>query len=488
MNTQVLFDFAENLAEPVSVGKDEMNFAEFPIALLTDRVPTGQKIIKFEDEVYDERRKRMVPRRRVIEGSEEYGLPTATDDLVILALIQLTKQKGNFARRQIEFTRSELIALLGWNDEGHSYERIKNSLLRIKGVNYFYDNAWWDGRQKTWTTKAFSIIDNVEINDSRTGAGQSGLFPSSITWNQVVFDSFQAGFLRNINYQICIQLKHPTALRMYRFLGKRFYFQPEWSFDLKKFAHEHLALGLKYEGGAAIARKLKPAIAELEAIGFLEPLTEAERFTKKGRDWTIKLVQKRLVLLTHLNVEAPSQEVSESSKLIEALTARGVSAKTASELFTSHPAAAIAAKIEAFDWLKSRKDRRIGRSPAGYLVKSIRDNYSTPEGFVTKAEQDRLEEARRIRTEDESKARSVSWAVKAKADQLEAQAKSYIKTRTPEQLATLEAAALAQVSEETRQDIAQPYMQKHIKTRMLLLVKDHVTQLIETGQLSYEVA
>ena len=58
-------------------GKDEMNFAEFPIALLTDRVPKGQKCIKFGDQIYDERRKKLITRKRVIEGSEEYGLPTA---------------------------------------------------------------------------------------------------------------------------------------------------------------------------------------------------------------------------------------------------------------------------------------------------------------------------------------------------------------------------------------------------------------------------
>jgi hypothetical protein len=77
-----------------------MNFAEFPIALLTDRVPKGQKCIKFEDQIYDERRKKVITRRRIIEGSEEYGLPTATDDAVILALIQLTKQRSDFTRRE----------------------------------------------------------------------------------------------------------------------------------------------------------------------------------------------------------------------------------------------------------------------------------------------------------------------------------------------------------------------------------------------------
>ena len=262
-------------------GKDEMNFAEFGIALLTDRVPKGQKSIEFEDEIYDDRRKKKITRRRVIQGSEKYGLPTATDDTVILALIQLTKLKSNFKQREVKFTRLELIKLLGWTNEGKNYDRLKLSLLRIANVTYNYDNAWWDGRQKTWTTKAFHIIDTVEINDSRATAGQAGLFPSRIVWGDVVFDSFQSGFLRNIDFQLCMQLEHPIALRMYRFLGKRFYHNRELEFDLKEFAYGQLSLGRNYEGGAQIARKLQPAIKELEKIGFLESLTEDQRYEKK---------------------------------------------------------------------------------------------------------------------------------------------------------------------------------------------------------------
>src|SRR3954454_17903943 len=116
---------------PPAPGKDEMNFAEFPMALLTDRVPRGQKSIKFEDQIYDERRKKVITRRRIIEGSEEYGLPTATDDMVVLALIQLTKKKRDFIRRDVEFTRLELMRLLGWAYEGRNFERLKTSLLRI---------------------------------------------------------------------------------------------------------------------------------------------------------------------------------------------------------------------------------------------------------------------------------------------------------------------------------------------------------------------
>jgi hypothetical protein len=51
----------------------------------------------------------------------------------------------------VTFTRLELIKMLGWPDEGRSYDRIKLSLQRIANVTYNYDNAWWDGRQKAWT-------------------------------------------------------------------------------------------------------------------------------------------------------------------------------------------------------------------------------------------------------------------------------------------------------------------------------------------------
>src|SRR4051812_35465963 len=323
-------------ADPIlPSGKDEMNFAENPIALLTDRVPKGQKSIKFKDQVYDEKRKRLITRKRVIEGSEEFGLPTATDDTVVLALIQLTKLKSDFTKREVEFTRLELIRLLGWPNEGKSYDRIKLSLLRIKAVNYVYDNAWWDARQKKWTTRAFNIIDNVEINDSRAANGQSGLFPSRITWNEVVFDSFQTGFLRNIDFQLCMRLEHPTALRMYRFLGKRFYVRPDWTLDLKEFAYKHIGLGRNYEGGTQLARKLQPAIDELEGVGFLEPLPDDQRFLKNGREWSVRFVQKAPSLPT-----LPAGEIGslpEPSPLVKELTNRGVTKATAEALVREFP-------------------------------------------------------------------------------------------------------------------------------------------------------
>ena len=423
-------------------GKDEMNFAEFPIALLTDRVPKDQKIIKFEDEIFDEKRKRVMTRRRIIEGSEEYGLPTATDDLVILALIQLTKLQGDFTKREVEFTRLELIKLLGWPNEGKSYDRIKLSLLRIQSVNYVYDNAWWDSRQKLWTTKAFHIIDNVEINDSRASAGQGGLFPSRIVWNEVVFDSFQAGFLRDIDFQLCMRLEHPTALRMYRFLGKRFYVRPEWMFDLKEFAYEHMGLGRNYEGGTQIARKLKPAIAELEAVGFLERLPEDKRFIKKGRNWAVRFLQKNTA--PAILPESFPQTEPPPSALAAVLTSHGVTPKTAAELVAKHQAEFIQLKIDVFDWLLEKQDKRIAKSPAGYLVKSITDDYKAPKGFESAANRQRKQEAKDAKARQDAEDRHRKREADARDRAEKKDILDHWESLTPEQQGELQAAADAQ--------------------------------------------
>src|SRR3954452_23619586 len=95
-------------------GKDELNLAEFPIAVLSDRVPAGQKTIEFKDQIYDERKGQLVARCLTITASDKYGLPTPKDDEVILALIQLTKEANDFTERAVRFSRADLIRLLGW--------------------------------------------------------------------------------------------------------------------------------------------------------------------------------------------------------------------------------------------------------------------------------------------------------------------------------------------------------------------------------------
>ena len=182
----------------------------------------------------------------------------------------------------------------GWSVGGASYDRIETSLDRWTSVYLKYENAWRDNRTKTWTSKGFHIIEAFELNDTRTAGDQLDLLPSYILWNEIIFESFQAGYLKPLDYDLCMGLSNSTAKRMYRFLDKRFHHKPDWTFDLKELAHEHIGLGRNYDGPAHLKRKMLPAIAELESINFLEPLPESDRFQKDGKDWKMRLIQKAI--------------------------------------------------------------------------------------------------------------------------------------------------------------------------------------------------
>jgi Replication initiator protein A len=428
------------------LGRDEMNLAEFPITLLTDRVPKDQKEAVYQDEIYDERTGRRLIRKLTIQAGN-YGLTTAVDDEVILALIQMTKRKNQFTDRKVEFSRHELLRLLGWSGGGASYERILTSLRKWTSVYLDYENAWRDNRAKAWTTKGFHIIETFEFNDSRTVDDQLELLPSYIIWNEVIFESFQAGYLKPLDYDLCSGLSNSTAKRMYRFLDKRFHHKPDWMFDLKELAHEHIGLSRNYDGPAHLKRKLQPAISELESVGFLEPLSDSDRFPKDGKSWKIHLIQKSSALPP---LPAPGNDAAaEPRSLVTELTERGVTKATAAELMQRHPAETIQLKIDVFDWMLEKQDKRVAKSPAGYLVKSINDDYAAPKGFLSKAEQRQQQEARQAKerqvAEDRRSKQEQDAREKAERQAIDA----YWESLTPEQQAEIDAASIAQTDPAT---------------------------------------
>ena len=430
------------------LGRDEMNLAEFPITLLTDRVPKDQKEAVYQDEIFDEKTGLTLTRKLTIQAGN-CGLTTSIDDEVILALIQITKYKRQFTSRKVEFSRLELIKMLGWPNTGQSYERIKTSLDRWTSVYLRYDNAWRDNRTKTWKTIGFHIIDKFEINDSRTSGDQLDLISSFIIWGEDIFESFQAGYLKPLDYDLCMGLSNSTAKRMYRFLDKRFHHKADWLFDLKELAHEHVGLGRNYDGPAHLKRKLEPAISELEAVGFLEPLTQVERFRKDGKCWKIRLIQKGgLASVAASQQSSLPLATAEPPPLVTELVKRGISDKTAADLVAKHPAETIQLKIEVFDWLVEKQDKRVAKSPEGYLVKSITDDYKTPKGFTSAADRQKRQEATRQQQQADAEIRRRKQEVDAQARKEKDLISGYWDSLSKEQQAAHDAAAIAQADAE----------------------------------------
>ena len=380
-------------SSPDTGWKDELNLAEFPIAALTDRVPDGQTTLVFEDKL-EHRDSEPIVRRLTIMGTHKHGLPTPLDDEVLVGLIQLTKRRSNFTDARVSFSRYELIELLGWPQSGQSYRRIEEALHRWVGVLLMYENAWWDNAAKSWVDENFHVLDNVTLYDrerrrtsskSKSGKGdakgggkaeKTPLPLSSFRWNEVIFRSFQSGNLKQLDLDFYLKLRLPTTKRMFRFLDKRFYRRARLDFALKTLACEHIGMSRSY-APTELKRRLKPALEELEQLGFLEPLSPEERYSyvKRGT-WRIILIRGRAAQTE----EAPAP-TPEASELIEALKSRGVSPRAAAELVETLPAGRIQTKVDVFDWLLKNEDKRIGKNPAGYLVASIRADYQAPGDF-----------------------------------------------------------------------------------------------------------
>src|SRR5947208_3198785 len=333
--------------------KDELNLAEFPIAALTDRIPDGQTTMVFEDQL-ERRDNAPIVRRLTIMGTHKHGLPTSLDDEVLVGLIQLTKRRSNFTDARVQFSRYELIELLGWPRSGQSYRRIEEALHRWVGVVLMYENAWWDNVAKSWVDEQFHVLDNVTLYDrerwrssARTGkpgkgerAGSKADKPplplSSFRWNEVIFQSFQSGNLKQLDLEFYLKLRLPTTKRMYRFLDKRFYRRSRLDFDLRSLACEHIGLSRSY-APTELKRRLKPALEELEQLGFLEPLGPEERYSYVKRGcWRIIFIRGRAAQAEPSRPAARHEQ--QPSELIEALKARGVTAKTAQALVETHPA------------------------------------------------------------------------------------------------------------------------------------------------------
>jgi hypothetical protein len=134
------------------------------------------------------------------------------------------------------------------------------------------------------------------------------------------------------------------------------------------------------------------------------------------------------------------------------LITRGITQTIAVNLVEQFSAELVSQQIEVFDWLVEKQDKRVAKSPYGYLVESIRapgGGYKIPKGFVTKAEEQRQKEARQAKERKEAEHRRREQEKDA-AELAERQAiDAYWDSLTPAQQAELDAASAAQADPET---------------------------------------
>ncbi|MBX7143263.1 MAG: replication initiator protein A [Oligoflexia bacterium] len=263
----------------IGISRDEMNLAEFPLTVLSTRANPKLKTLEFQDSVKGKNGE-LITRKWIITGADKFGLPTASDDEVLLGLLKLTVDDG-FRDRKVFFTRYELLRILRWTTEGRSYVRLQKALDRLSGVRVKATNAFYDNETKCHSTRNFGIIDAYEINDGRSTAPK----PSFFTWSDALFRSFQVGFIKKLDFDYYLTLQSSVSKRLYRYLDKHYWYKSKVQINLFTLAHEKVGISRNYAFASSLRQQLDPAIEELVKLGFLA----GADYVGKGKDTDVIL-------------------------------------------------------------------------------------------------------------------------------------------------------------------------------------------------------
>ena len=101
------------------ISRDERHLATYPIALLSYQAQQGKTISQVRERRHPVTKKTIKATWKVL-GSDEYGLPTANDDAVVMVLLELSREKR--FPREVTFSRYDLVRRLGWPDNKASYD------------------------------------------------------------------------------------------------------------------------------------------------------------------------------------------------------------------------------------------------------------------------------------------------------------------------------------------------------------------------------
>lgn len=365
--------------------RDEMNLAEFPLAVLSTRVDSRVKTLEFTDYTKGPNNE-MVERRWIITGADKFGLPTSTDDDVVLGLIRLSMESG-FKEPKVYFTRYELLKALRWSTEGRSYQRLIKSLDRLSGVRVRSSNSFYDNSTKSYQTSNFGIIDAYEINDERGSAGDEKA--SFFIWSEMLFNSFKSGYIKKLDLDLYFTLKSAVARRLYRYLDKHFYFKGVIDSHLMTLAFEKIGLSRSYKYISSIKQQLKPALEELRGVGFLskyEYVGDGEATILRcysnaeqvSSSYGKKQIQANDGTLNQVQTQKHKDQLSgldeQQRKLVTLLTERGLGLKQSKSLICLHDKI-LYPRIESiltyFDYLVATNDKKISKNPVGFLYRAI---------------------------------------------------------------------------------------------------------------------
>ena len=410
--------------DSLRLGKDEMNLIEHPFAVLWQKEP-NDNIMTLEWDARHPKTGKAVPASWSVAGHADFGLPTPTDERVYLVLLELTRE-ANFEAPTVRFSRYDICKRLGWQPSPKSYVMIQSAFDRLKGVTITAKNAFWNPKSHSFRNTGFNIIDYYDINaepPGRKSKDQIELPLSWFKWSDVMFDSFQSGYIRTLDLDFALGLKGDIALRLYRYLDKKAYNgRDTFEIELFTLCIEHLGMKpTKYP--SKLKERLLKAHDELKSLGFLREVSYGEMKKPLQKHRSVKVCYSFNAHHLSLDQETTSSTQTEQSQLEqpplveppapdrspEGLRARmmqiGVSPETIEEFLQNVSSEILNLQL---DCLRDRNPK----DAAATFVKAVRENWAAPTKYTKSQSAETNEKARQAYIESENQKKAQQEAAK----------------------------------------------------------------------------
>lgn len=386
-------DLPESARDFVKVEKNLSSLGFFTPSKSRGKVEHRERVLRFRREVEG---RRIETTARILP-SAKYGLPTTADQDKFFAFLKIVGEKRSRegkVENPVGFTTAELLHLLGLQDAGRNYQEVHDWLQRMTLTGIQSEGVIWFAERQAWVSDTFHVFDRVLAYGSDMGDGRKA--DQNYVWlSEWQLENIANNYLIPIDLEAYRHLRTGIAKALVPLLQMWLYATRSVKQFEKRYEDLCTLLDIRPQVHLAHVRKqLEPAMAELQAGGYLASWAIEPTFD--GRGW--KLVAEHGVkffgdqqlrqAVRPIEGRQPDGKQKEAaidigaeSSLLEELTRRGIGERQARALLRElAPGQDLRRQLVWIDSLLAQTQGRI-RNPPGFCLTMLRDNVIVPRDF-----------------------------------------------------------------------------------------------------------
>ncbi|MFC1718382.1 hypothetical protein ACFL6S_32300 [Candidatus Poribacteria bacterium] len=441
----------ENKKESKDLTRSELNLERNSIFTVSTYKGNSREVSIIEKGPNGEIRERKAIIGRTVQGIET-GVLTTQHFKVYLTLTKIWEEAGRPVNEPVRFTILKIIELLGIVDAGPNYEMIKQQLMTLRQIPLtFIDSFFVPGEGSYKSLRPFTILNHLEIHERGNGTEQRSY--GEFQFDRYILESLVNNHVHPLRLDIITGFrKHrDLAILLYTYIDRNLALRSNYEVGLQKlFSHLDLSQGyIKY--ASQRKQKIQPVCDLLEGKPLSTGTLSYCRILKVKEKNDYKLVCRKKPFSKEGRKNGGAMgylpqlikpELGSGSELVSLLVQRGLTEKQAEGLASAQTAEIINAQLIYLPFrLREYESQGNKVNEAAILHDSIRDNWSTPGGYLD-AEKEKEREAERL---EQERIAHLEQEERDRAEQERIGMESYKEALDPEARTKLRDRALAEL-------------------------------------------